>query len=155
VLIGAAALLAVSLPASSATADKPAQTEKVTAAPALTGTLFFSDKERARLDQIRNRPKTAVTIDGEPDDGRSVINGYVRRSDGRITVWVDGAPSDQTDKQLTSKITPMSVGTTLADARISVSELPTTSAPAESSASKLQVRQGARGKKPAAKKKSK
>ena len=53
------------------------------------GTLFFSAEERDRLDRLRR---------GEPEVGRyartgpPVITGYVKRSDGRNTVWIDGAP---------------------------------------------------------------
>ncbi len=54
------------------------------------GTLFLTPGERERLDQLRR---------GEPDEapaaaaarGRA-ITGYVKRSDGRGTVWIDGRP---------------------------------------------------------------
>ena len=52
------------------------------------GTLFFSREERASLDRLRR---------GEPDApvarlARHSVTGFVRRSDGRNTVWIDGAP---------------------------------------------------------------
>ena len=55
------------------------------------GTLFTTPEERARLDRLRR---------GEPDSGPSegarapnpTLTGYVKRSDGRNTVWIDGAP---------------------------------------------------------------
>jgi hypothetical protein len=55
------------------------------------GTLFHTPEERARLDRLRR---------GEPERenapaaaGRAPsITGYVKRSDGRSTVWIDGAP---------------------------------------------------------------
>jgi len=87
----------------------------------LTGTLFFSDRERSRLDQIRNRPKRSLLQDGGSGPGvRSIINGYVRRSDGVVTVWVDGTSINQANTQLATKIDAKSVGTTIADVHISV-----------------------------------
>jgi len=61
------------------------------AEPALAlGTLFHTPEERARLDRMRR---------GEPEQqaaaapgGQSVITGFVKRSDGRNTVWIDGSP---------------------------------------------------------------
>lgn len=54
------------------------------------GTLFNTPEERARLDRLRR---------GEPDaTGRPVLNGtptltgFVKRSDGRHTLWIDGSP---------------------------------------------------------------
>jgi hypothetical protein len=55
------------------------------------GTLFTSAEERARLDRLRR---------GEPEASRATtaqsadpsVTGYVRRSDGRNTVWIDGRP---------------------------------------------------------------
>jgi hypothetical protein len=53
------------------------------------GTLFFTPQERAALDRMRR---------GEPESpsvarmARHSVTGFVRRSDGRNTVWIDGAP---------------------------------------------------------------
>jgi len=53
------------------------------------GTLFFTPQERASLDRMRR---------GEPESpslarmARHAVTGFVRRSDGRNTVWIDGAP---------------------------------------------------------------
>jgi hypothetical protein len=53
------------------------------------GTLFFTPQERAALDRMRR---------GEPETpsvarmARHSVTGFVRRSDGRDTVWIDGAP---------------------------------------------------------------
>ncbi len=55
----------------------------------LTGRLFFSDAERARLDKAR---KDGVQIlDGEVVARSPQLNGFVKSSDGRTTFWVDGA----------------------------------------------------------------
>lgn len=61
------------------------------AAPADSlGTLFTTPQEREHLDRLRR---------GEPEAraagvarGREAITGFVRRSDGRDTVWIDGNP---------------------------------------------------------------
>ena len=53
------------------------------------GTLFFTPQERAALDRMRR---------GEPESpsvarmARHSVTGFVRRSDGRNTVWIDGSP---------------------------------------------------------------
>ena len=62
-----------------------------TAAPAAAdlGTLFHTPEERERLDRLRR---------GEPDRpvarsaGAREVTGFVKRSDGRGTVWIDGVP---------------------------------------------------------------
>lgn len=57
------------------------------AAGAELGTLFHTPEERERLDRMRR---------GDPDVpvvshiARHSITGFVRRSDGRATVWIDG-----------------------------------------------------------------
>ena len=55
------------------------------------GTLFHTPEERARLDQLRR----GESPDAAPAPGEArtpAVTGYVRRSDGRNTVWVDGSP---------------------------------------------------------------
>ena len=54
------------------------------------GTLFTTPEERARLDRLRR---------GEPDltagpvrAGTPALTGFVKRSDGRHTMWIDGTP---------------------------------------------------------------
>ena len=56
------------------------------------GTLFTTPDERARLDRIRrgDPPPSEGTV---PASARAaVVTGYVKRSDGRNTVWIDGSP---------------------------------------------------------------
>ncbi|HEY2629203.1 MAG TPA: hypothetical protein VGI57_08740 [Usitatibacter sp.] len=56
------------------------------------GTLFTTPEERARLDRIR-RGDPLVTEGTVPAGTRApVVTGYVKRSDGRNTVWIDGSP---------------------------------------------------------------
>ena len=57
------------------------------------GTLFNTPEERARLDRLRRgEPVGAVQRDAPASRHRSVVTGYVQRSDGRNTVWIDGRP---------------------------------------------------------------
>ena len=55
------------------------------------GTLFHTPEERARLDRLRRgEPPESAPVPGATRT--PLVTGYVRRSDGRNTVWVDGAP---------------------------------------------------------------
>lgn len=59
------------------------------------GTLFTSPEERARLDRLRRgEPVTQATSEPGAVASRHKpsITGYVQRSDGRDTVWIDGRP---------------------------------------------------------------
>lgn len=56
------------------------------------GTLFHTPEERARLDRLR-RGEPPESVAGPAREPRTpAVTGYVRRSDGRNTVWVDGTP---------------------------------------------------------------
>jgi hypothetical protein len=56
------------------------------------GTLFTTPQERARLDKLRRgEPVAAPTVQGA-SPRRHALTGYVQRSDGRNTVWIDGRP---------------------------------------------------------------
>ncbi len=58
------------------------------------GTLFLTPEERARLDRLRRgepaEPVAAAAATGDPRT--PAVTGYVKRSDGRNTVWLDGTP---------------------------------------------------------------
>jgi len=57
------------------------------------GTLFTTPEERARLDRLRRGEADTATAGGVVEPQREpVITGYVKRSDGRNTVWIDGVP---------------------------------------------------------------
>jgi hypothetical protein len=57
---------------------------------AALGTLFFSAEERARLDRLRRGEGEPAAA---PAPGQaSAVTGFVKRSDGRNTVWIDGTP---------------------------------------------------------------
>ncbi len=55
------------------------------------GTLFHTPEERARLDRLRRGEPEPATNAPAPGASSSVT-GFVKRSDGRHTVWIDGAP---------------------------------------------------------------
>jgi len=61
------------------------------AAPgAQLGTLLTTPQERERLDRLRRgEPDTPA---GAAQARRGEVTGFVRRSDGRGTVWIDGTP---------------------------------------------------------------
>ena len=60
-------------------------------ATSLSGRLFYTPAQRAQIEAGRNRgtPTPADTI---PDAGDTVYNGYVARSDGSTTLWINGQP---------------------------------------------------------------
>lgn len=60
-------------------------------AAAELGTLFHTPEERAALDRLR-RGEPTEPPPAEAQARPPVVTGYVRRSDGRHTVWVDGTP---------------------------------------------------------------
>jgi hypothetical protein len=62
------------------------------AAPASAdlGRLFFTPQQRAELDKRRVNP--VVVQENVVRESAVTLNGYVRRSDGRTTTWVNGVP---------------------------------------------------------------
>ncbi len=66
----------------------------VTAQEGALGRLFLTPQERSDIDRIRR---------GEPVVAQSVpstaLTGYVKRSDGRNTVWLSGIPHDSEARQ--------------------------------------------------------
>jgi hypothetical protein len=52
------------------------------------GTLLTTPQERERLDRLRRGEPEAVSAHGA--GGRGEVTGFVKRSDGRGTVWIDG-----------------------------------------------------------------
>ena len=77
------------------------------AAEPLMGTLFHSAEERARLDRMR-RGETEPTA--APAAGQSsAVTGFVKRSDGRNTVWIDGTPVSVRGNQAVEVFDPRAV----------------------------------------------
>ena len=60
------------------------------AAELALGTLFHSADERSKLDRMR-RGETEPAAAPAPGQS-SAVTGFVKRSDGRNTVWIDGTP---------------------------------------------------------------
>lgn len=59
------------------------------------GTLFTTPEERARLDKLRRGEPSAAAraaTDPMPSRHKPALTGYVQRSDGRATIWIDGRP---------------------------------------------------------------
>lgn len=56
----------------------------------LSGRLFYTPAQRAQIEAGRNRAAPAPSDTSSARD--TVYNGYVLRSDGSATVWVNGQP---------------------------------------------------------------
>ena len=69
------------------------------------GTLFYTPAERSHLDKLRRGENIATGESADP-----VINGYIRRSDGVNTVWINGAPFKIDAKRL-ERIESLPIGT--------------------------------------------
>lgn len=61
------------------------------ASAAELGTLFSTPEERDRLDRLR-RGEPAPSAASHPGSSTPQVTGFVKRSDGRDTVWIDGRP---------------------------------------------------------------
>ncbi len=69
------------------------------------GTLFFTPAERSAMERLR-RGENIIT--GNSAD--AVINGYIKRSDGVNTVWIDGTPFS-TDAERLARVHDLPIGT--------------------------------------------
>ena len=80
------------------------------AAKRLEGRLFFSPEERQRINNARKRG-LVPSDDGQfVEPAASVLNGFVKRSDGNISVWVDGVPRWNAKSKNTDGLLPSDVG---------------------------------------------
>jgi hypothetical protein len=70
-------------------------------------TLFHTAEERARLDRQR-RGESAEAAPSKP--APAVVGGYVKRSDGRDTVWIDGRPVTMSGAKSAPYTDPSKVG---------------------------------------------
>lgn len=80
------------------------------------GRLFFTPEQREALDarrraRVPDKP-APVPVVASPT---TRLDGYVRRSDGRATVWVNGASVDEGSPQADGRV-PVNVGDS--DARV-------------------------------------
>lgn len=71
------------------------------------GTLFFTPSERAELDRLR-RGEPTQEAPPHPQGARE-ITGYVKRSDGLSTVWIDGRPVRLADPKAARLLDPRAV----------------------------------------------
>jgi len=71
------------------------------------GTLFHTSEERARLDRLRRGEPVAGI--GAPVSQAPEMTGYVKRSDGRNTVWIDGVPVPTSNPRAESLLDPRKV----------------------------------------------
>lgn len=78
---------------------------------ALSGRLFFSREQRERLDRARIAGETAGEA-GAIDPPVSGINGFVKRSDGEISVWVDGKARYSVSGGNAERLRPEDIGGT-------------------------------------------
>jgi hypothetical protein len=87
------------------------------------GRLFFSPEQRAALDARRkarvfDKPAAAPIV-ASPT---TRLDGYVRRSDGRSTVWVNGAQADEASPQADGRVS-VTVGDSEARVRLKPGEV--------------------------------
>lgn len=93
-------------------------------APAATaaeiGVLFHTPEERMRLDRLRRgEPEVPVEASGVRKPAPT-MTGFVRRSDGRHTVWIDGAPVPLARPGTDHLLDPHSVGAPPGDASLKI-----------------------------------
>ena len=106
---------ALAVPSDPAAPIPPPNKINNTAEP-LTGTLFFNRQQRDQIDRTRKGGnlvlEDASTVSPTPPvkPPPAIINGFVKRSDGNNTVWVDGAMKRNLSQNLFDEIEPMSVG---------------------------------------------
>lgn len=78
----------------------------------LAGTLFFGREQRDQMDRVRKVGAVAVIDDAgvlvEP--AVSVLNGFVKRSDGQTTIWVDGQVRNNVQSLKANGLQPQDVG---------------------------------------------
>jgi hypothetical protein len=71
------------------------------------GTLFYTPDERARLDRMRRGE--AVVQGGDSIPGAREVTGFVKRSDGRATIWIDGIPVQASAPRARALLDPKAV----------------------------------------------
>lgn len=68
-----------------------------TTSQALQGKLFFNDAERAKVNQARKDIAAGkVVIDSDSTERAPVLSGFIKRSDGVATYWVNGGGANDT-----------------------------------------------------------
>lgn len=113
VLINAGRASGAGMPAnSSSTAPKTAPSsvlDNEQIMKPLTGTLFFSPEQRTKMDRQRKNPMPMIAgVAAAPVS--SIVNGFVKRSDGQSAVWVDGEPRYNVNSSNMIRLQPTDVG---------------------------------------------
>ena len=109
-----AVLLLVLAPGANAQAPAPgpapAPATPASATPAL-GTLFNTPEERLRLERLRRGENAAERAPGAPAprNTKPELTGFVKRSDGRHTVWIDGIAVPVADPKAAPALDPRAV----------------------------------------------
>ncbi len=88
----------------------------------LEGRLFFSPDERLRMNDARKRGLVPGEDGQLVEPPASVLNGFVKRSDGNISVWVDGVPRWNAKSGSADNLMPSDVGGPAAYLRASSGE---------------------------------
>ena len=88
----------------------PSQDVAPDAAKRLEGRLFFSPEERQRMDRARKRGLVTGEDGQIMEPPASVLNGFVKRSDGNTAVWVDGVPRWNANSKNADGLMPADVG---------------------------------------------
>lgn len=70
------------------------------------GTLFFTAREREQFEKLRRGDKPEAVAIPRPDP---VITGYVKRSDGKSTVFIDKQPVPVRNPRLERRLEPRAV----------------------------------------------
>ena len=78
------------------------------------GTLFLTPAERARLDALRRGDTATPGAPSAAAPRDHALTGYVQRSDGRTTVWIDGRAVSVPPRKA-PKLEPHDVQDTVAD----------------------------------------
>ena len=86
----------------------PTATPEVT--KPLEGRLFFSPQQRQQIDTARRRGFVSGDNGQLVEAPPSVINGFVKRSDGNTAVWVDGDVRWNTSTRIVGSLSPGDVG---------------------------------------------
>ena len=100
--------IAVLSPSQQTVQDAPTVTPEMT--KRLDGRLFYSAQERQRLDNARKRGSLVGETGSPYEVPPSVLNGFIKRSDGKTAVWVDGEVRWDALGKNTAALVPTIVG---------------------------------------------
>ena len=120
--VAAQAIVAPS-PSQQTVQDSPTVTPEMT--KRLDGRLFYSAQERQRLDNARKRGPIVGDTGSPMEAPPSVLNGFVKRSDGNTAVWVDGGVRWNAQGKNATSLVPSDVGGPAAYVKASGTQLMT------------------------------